>query len=263
MLRRKDQPDVTTVPWGRLALRAQLKSVVRGVAMRFGLELRKASPMTAAARRVKALRELGVETVVDVGASFGEYGRLLRHSGYTGRIISFEPLSAPFNELKRQASADSGWDSHQLALGETTAIAPIHIARNSVSSSLLTVTRDHASSAPDSIVVSSEQVSVVTLDRVASELLPDSGRIFMKLDVQGTELQALRGAEGTLPRIQGLEIELSLVELYKGQPLLPEVWSHVASRGFQCIGLEPVFADPETGHLLQVDALFVRPQRLT
>ena len=52
MLGRKQQADATAVPWRALTLKARLKSSVRGAVMRFGYEVRKAAPVTAAARRL-------------------------------------------------------------------------------------------------------------------------------------------------------------------------------------------------------------------
>ena len=123
---------------------------------------------------------------------------------------------------------------------------------------MLEMTQLHEEHAPGSATVATDTVNVARLDDVADEFLDASRRVFLKLDLQGYELAALRGAERTLEQVYAVEVELSLVELYRGQPLFPEVFEHLAVRGFRCVGLDPVFVDHESGYLLQVDGLFVR-----
>jgi hypothetical protein len=55
-----------------------------------------------------------------------------------------------------------------------------------------------------------------------------------------------------------LEIELSLVELYKGQILYREMLGRLESMGFGLFSVEPGFTDPHTGRVLQFDGILVR-----
>src|ERR1035441_3755518 len=55
-------------------------------------------------RRSRLIRTTGITCVVDVGANIGQYGRELREAGYSGRLVSFEPLSTPFQVLARRAA---------------------------------------------------------------------------------------------------------------------------------------------------------------
>jgi hypothetical protein len=62
----------------------------------------------------------------------------------------------------------------------------------------------------------------------------------------------------TLSRVVGVQLELSLVPLYAGQRLMPELMKEMTGRGFELWGISPAFADPGTGRMLQVDATFFR-----
>jgi FkbM family methyltransferase len=66
------------------------------------------------------LSQLGITMVFDVGAHIGhigEYATRLRHIGYRGRIISFEPQAAAFAVLANKAIGDPLWNAERLALG--------------------------------------------------------------------------------------------------------------------------------------------------
>jgi FkbM family methyltransferase len=227
--------------------------------MRMGLDVRRFRPASApSARRAHLLDARRVDLVIDGGASFGQYGRLLRSSGYRGEIVSFEPLSKPFAKLARNASRDPEWHCYNLALGDEGGAARMNVAGNSQSSSILDATELHEANAPGSATVATEEVTVVSLDDVAKDFVHEGTQAFVKLDLQGYELAALRGAEKTLPLVCGVEAELSLAELYSGQPLLIDVFDHLRERGFECVGLDPVMVDQTSGFLLQVDGLFAR-----
>ena len=79
-----------------------------------------------------------------------------------------------------------------------------------------------------------ETVQTRRLDDV---LPPDEPVDFLKLDIQGAELLALRGAERTLARTAAVHCEVEFSPLYLGQPLFPEVQSHLDARGFTLIDL--------------------------
>lgn len=96
------------------------------------------------------------------------------------------------------------------------------------------------------------------LDTIWDELATSSDRVFIKLDVQGFELHALRGAEASLASVVGMHVELSLVPLYEDGPLYLEVVENLRDRGFRLAGVDPVLEDAETGELLQMDGIFVR-----
>ena len=75
-------------------------------------------------------------------------------------------------------------------------------------------------------------------------------------DVQGFELQVLRGAVELLPAFDDVFAELSFRELYVGQALAGEVWAWLAQRGFVAVAMgRPAVHEHR---VVQVDALFSR-----
>jgi len=199
-----------------------------------------------------------VDLVLDIGAAHGTYGRWIREAGYEGRICSFEPLSKPFRLLSAMASTDPLWTCRRVALGAEPGTAEMNVAGNSLSSSLLPMAERHKRSAPESVYVGTETVEVRTLDEVWDEIVGDARKPYLKIDVQGYELEVLRGAERALPNVHGVQAELSLVPLYVGAPAWSEVIEYLQGRGFHPSGIEPAYSDPKTGETLQIDGIFTR-----
>jgi FkbM family methyltransferase len=217
-----------------------------------GLEISRYRP--AAARREALLREKGIEMVLDVGASTGQYALELRRFGYAGRIVSFEPLSTSFGRLNYLAAADPDWECHQVALGESDSTAKLAIASNFASSSLLPMLDRHRHAAPGVSVVGSETVQMRRLDSLG---LPLEAPTLMKLDVQGYEDRVLRGADGVLFQIGVVECEVSIEPLYEAQLGLREMLNLFEVLGFGLIALEAGLRD-RAGRIVQYDAMLVR-----
>jgi FkbM family methyltransferase len=236
------------------------KTGIRAILGRFGFDLvRTRTLSTAGRRRAAMLRHHGIQTVLDVGANIGRYGEELREWGFEGRILSFEPTTEAFEQLQRRAQDDRGWSVFQCALGAEDGVAEINVASNHcASSSLLPMLDAHKRTAPDVQVVSTERVKVKTLDSVPAGLVAPDEKLLLKMDTQGFEPAVLRGAQATLAQVQLIECELSFVPLYGGQLLFPQMLELLAGLGFHPVQFAPGFADPRSGHCLQVDGTFAR-----
>jgi FkbM family methyltransferase len=226
---------------------------------RRGYELRRFDPAASSpARRLEAIRRGRVSLVVDVGANVGQYASDLRMFGYRGRIVSLEPLTEPFAELASRAAGDPAWDVMRVAAGAAPGRLTMRVSANFVSSSFLEATPLHVASEPGASPGGREEVQVQRLDDAVGGLAAPDDRLMLKLDLQGFELPAIDGAVGLLPAVQVIELELSLAPMYAEQPLLPEAMRRVMDLGFRCVGFDEAHTDPDTGHVLQVDGLFIR-----
>lgn len=88
--------------------------------------------------------------------------------------------------------------------------------------------------------------------------LPVGRPTLLKLDVQGYELHVLRGGSRLIRDVALIDCELSVAELYEGQPPLLDVLNEIREYGFELLALEPGFYDPTTGAHLQFDGFFHR-----
>lgn len=208
--------------------------------------------------RLQLLAHHGVNLLFDVGASEGLYGETMRRLGYTGRIVSFEPRSTAFARLSERASSDPNWEALPFALGKEETSSVIHISGAADSSSLLDMLPQHYQTYPNTEYVDQETVDVRPLDAFLETYGRPGDVPFLKMDVQGYEKVVLEGATQTLERLAGLQMELSLVPLYEGETLLPDMIRYLETQGFTLMDLEPGLRDPVSQQLLQVDGIFFR-----
>jgi len=200
-----------------------------------------------------------IDLVLDVGANVGQFGAALRSVGYRRRIVSFEPLSEAFEGLAPATAGDPLWEALPVALGAThRKAADLHVSQDLEASSLLEMEERHVRHWPPSAYVGTEVVAVHTLDALTEQLGLRHRRIYLKLDVQGYELEVLRGVAAVLPHVVAVEAEVSLVPLYSGAPLYREVVDHLSGLGFALVSIEGITEEPESGQMLQLDAIFGR-----
>ena len=210
-------------------------------------------------RRLKLLEHHGINLVFDVGANIGQYASNLRHSGFQGRIVSFEPTSSAFRTLQQLASPDPAWEVVHGALGDFDGSAEINVGANSQVSSLLAMLPTLAKAAPDTQYVAKESITVQKLSSIFDQYVRGSDKPFVKIDTQGFEKKILEGAAAVMERIGGLQLETSVFAFYEGEILMEDMIAFVKTLGFTLMAIEPGFTDETSGQMLQADLLFFRP----
>ena len=239
----------------------RFKAAVRTAFRKLGIDIHRYVPPTShfLPPIVSSLRKFKIDLVLDVGANQGQFASEIRGGGYTGKIVSFEPLSEAHGKLLQASAGDAMWDAYpRCALGDYCGEVEINIAGNSESSSILPMLESHRSAAPESAYQGKETVPIKTLDAIARPYLKEARSAFLKIDTQGFEWQVLDGARDTLPHIKGILVELSLVPLYDGQHLWRDVIDRLEAAGFTLWAFKPVFSDLSQGRTLQVDGIFYR-----
>ncbi len=226
---------------------------------RSGFDVIRFTPRSSpVARRIRLFDHHRINTVFDVGANAGAYGDELRSTGYRGKIISFEPLAKPFAALSRRSHRDPRWIAINQGLGAHAERRTINVAANTESSSFLPVNPRHVAAYPRAGFTGTEDVDVVRLDDVFDAHCEEQDKVYLKMDAQGFEMHILEGATKSLPRITGIQVELSLVPMYHGEARMVEIVRYLEQRGLIMMSVQPVIEDPVSGQLLQVDGLFFR-----
>jgi len=96
-----------------------------------------------------------------------------------------------------------------------------------------------------------------TLDEVSGAATL-KGPVLLKVDVQGFELEVLRGGPRTLALAEVVLLEVSLLEYNQGAPLMPEVVAFMNSAGFVPYDVCGQFRRETDAALCQIDIMFVR-----
>jgi len=197
------------------------------------------------------------KTVIDVGANVGQFAVAAAKLFGNARVYSFEPLPACFQRLVKNVEKLPQITAVQAALGDTAGTAQLRINSHSHSSSLLPLAVAHRSAFPGAVELERIEVRQTTLDEALGAVEMESP-VLLKLDVQGYEAQTLRGGVELLKRVQWVVAEASLKPMYEGETLFIDLVELM--RTFEFSFLRPVgwLGDPQTGEILQIDALFGR-----
>ena len=191
--------------------------------------------------------------VLDVGAWRGRWSLALLHRAPTvTRVTMVEPQPQAAAELALVA-LPCDKVIIQKALAASAGLTSFHAG--TASASLLEPGKlgEHF---PLSVPTQKCEVNCETLDA-----LVESGEIAqpdtIKLDVQGGELAALRGATKTLRKVHALVIETSWSSLYLGEPSAADLIGFLYEQGFRVVDCSGGLRD-DSGVILHKDLLFIR-----
>lgn len=211
----------------------------------------------AAIEHQEILNRYPCATLLDIGANRGQFSLLVRGLYPSSIIHAFEPLKSAGAVYAQLFDGHENVHLHPMAAGSAPGEADINITAKNDSSSLLGITGVKTIFADSGThQIGTEPVRV---DRVDVELANVTMQrpVMCKLDVQGFELEALRGCEGLMDQIDFFYVECATIELYAGQPTSFEIVSYLHERGFdwRCIG--HVSGSPAEPGVI-ADLLFVR-----
>lgn len=210
--------------------------------------------VAASVEHLSAIRRCSANTLLDAGSNKGQFSLAFRVLRPTALITAFEPLPEAADTFERVFARDEFTSLQRVALSSAEGSARFYVANRTDSSSLLKPgtgqERAFGVRAADTIEIQlrrlDECVSIGELPRP----------IMLKVDVQGAELEVLRGCD-QLEDIDFIYVELSFVELYEGQPLFDDVSAYLTDRGFRLSGVFNQVVTKNFGPT-QIDALFRR-----
>jgi FkbM family methyltransferase len=234
-----------------------LNNIVKSALTSWGYELRRSTP-----GKFLGVGADGVRTVIDCGAHTGEFAKTALAYFSKAKLYAFEPSRATFDALQTWSQGQARVTAFNYALGNRVERKNLNASAFTQASSFLPLNaKANQELFPeyDFSIKATEDVQVMTLDHLvevgAVALEQD---VFLKLDVQGFEIQVLEGAAKTLEAVQHCMIEVSFDSLYEGQPDFGAVYAHLFELGFVYRG--NIFQRlGQDGHMIYADCLFSRP----
>lgn len=198
-------------------------------------------------------RGVNFKFILDVGANLGEWTRMAKEVFPDSIIYMIEPLSEMESNLKKICEEFPGTKYFPNGAG------------SKIENHVMTTWGDDLAGA-NCLVVENEYLKSINKQRIIPIITIDSliekGEIeipeLAKLDIQGYELEALKGATKLFGKTEVFILEASLFEFTSGNPILSEVIIFMAERGYEIYDLPGFLRRPYDGALAQIDVCFAK-----
>lgn len=169
--------------------------------------------------------------VFDVGVRWG----FQEHWKHLEPYVKLIGIDADEQEVKQLEKNEKTEDKFvPKVLGAKNGRGIIHLTQNPACSSLYHPDAELIRKRPgmsDTSLISTKEVNISTLDDWAKNKGVTKAD-FMKLDVQGAELDILKGSKNILGSVRAVEVEVQFNPLYIGVPLFGDVDRYLRRQGF-------------------------------
>lgn len=198
-------------------------------------------------------------TVIDGGSNIGQFARAASSIFPSASIFCFEPLPEVADRLRLNLRDLNRARVYEVALGKIDGAIKLRRNRYSLASSILPLDPGAKEDFPHLGELEELSVRLVTLDTVM-EGAEMQHPVLLKLDLQGYELEALKGASKLLLEVDFVLVEVAVRPMYLGEPGFEEIREYLKSKRFKYNSTVDILSDGG-GETLQIDALFEREGR--
>ena len=177
------------------------------------------------------VKNLKFQTVFDIGSNKEQFILLIEKIfNIDKNIYSFEPIKEIYEKQKKFFSNKKNISFFNFALGERSLTKTLNITKRKDSSSFFEINNNIKNT--DHLVDEKREIKIKSLDEIMKNkylIKP----ILAKIDVQGYELEVLKGSKNLLKQIKYIIIEVSENEIYKGQALANKIIKYLDDMDFK------------------------------
>jgi len=194
--------------------------------------------------------------ILDIGGGIGASVKLFTDNFPDKKIIVFEPVEESFNAIKKRFPDNYNIELVKAAAGNENTEKEINIAARITSSSLLPLEADPKSDVYNEEYLGQKRVEKIRIVRL-DDFLADNHDEFgiMKIDVQGFEMEVLKGAGKTLKRTDIIVLEVNNHFGYKGSAKYYEIDKYLRENNFSLYNIFPSVIDG--GRLKEWDMIYM------
>ncbi|MEM6843551.1 MAG: FkbM family methyltransferase [Bacteroidota bacterium] len=168
-------------------------------------------------------------------------------------VYAFEPQPKFVEILTAKFSGNPNIHIFRKAVGASNDILQFNVLSRNTSSSFLNPTPTNKNYHPEEM----ERSSVIEVEQVRiDKVIQDSQIDLLKLDLQGYELEALKGCEKVLDKIKIITTEIEFIPLYEGQPLFGDIDAFLRNNHFCLFNLYELYTQKD-GQLTAGDAIYL------
>jgi FkbM family methyltransferase len=238
-----------------------LKNFAKSLAQKMGFTISRINPKTqksvfspfraTSGEELLHIKQLGFKPnlIIDLGAANGEspFIYIFPESEY----IWVEPCEEFRPSLEALTKKHKGI-YHIAACGESVSETKIHVYDGLYGSSIL------ENADQKNLITQERVVPMVSVDSIVTNEHLEKGNIILKADVQGFELNILKGAEKTLDYCEVIFLETCLFDTFIKGGDLTEIILYLNGKGFKPYAFVDGCNRPYDQSLFQIDVFFVK-----
>jgi|TARA_Y100000389_G_scaffold154364_1_gene154869 FkbM family methyltransferase len=199
------------------------------------------------------IKALDIDIIIDIGSNKGQFILLTEKLLNCKKIYSFEPIKELIEKQKKFFSYRDDINFYNFALGQKTEKKKFFLTKRKDSSSFLKINENIDND--DYLIENEINVNIHCLDNIINNQdLSES--TLVKIDVQGYELEVLKGSLGILKKIKYILIEVSENEIYKNQALSSDIINFLKQKNFSILRENKSTKIKKT-NLIQKDILLI------
>ena len=179
------------------------------------------------------LMDLKINTVIDVGSNKGQFILLIEKLYKNIQIYSFEPILELYEKQKKFFRNNENIKFFNSGLGAYKSNKKLNITRKKDSSSVLEIKNSNLLGKKFEILEERE-IQILTLDSALKDYNLYNN-ILLKLDVQGYELEVLKGANKLLSKIKYIIIEIVDSEFYHNQVIGSDILDYLTKNNYKIL----------------------------